>query len=322
MKITREFKIGVVAFGALALFIWGFNFLDGKNLLKPKVKTYFAEYKNVQGLNGASPVTINGFQVGKVQNITFNPDPNKKGQLIVEFSAETELPFSINSIAKIYSDGIMGGKILAIVPSYEGIVAKPGDYLKGDIESDIFSSVSEKLNPLQAKVESMIVEADSLLVGMNDVLDKKTRNNLKSSVEQLNATLAHFKDVTENLNHLLAQNKNTIDKTLKNAETASEKINTLTDNLNSELENAKIAATIQELKKTVDNINLLVQGLEAGNGSLGKLIKDEKMYNNLTNASKELEELLQEMKENPKRFVHFSVFGKKDKGYQPNDTLN
>lgn len=315
MKITREVKTGVVAVSALALFIWGFNFLDGKNLLKPKVPTYFAEYANVQGLNSASKVTINGFQVGKVQNITFSDDPNKKGHFIVEFSVEAELDFTKESIAKIYSEGIMGGKALAIIPSYEGELAKPGDFLPGDFESDIFSSVSEKLNPLQAKVESMIVQADSLLVGMNDVLDKKTRNHLKSSMEQLDASMVHLKGVSENLDALLIHNRSNIDKTVANAEKATGKLGTLTDNINDELEQAKIAETVQELKITLDNINKIVAGLDNGDGSLGKLLKDEKMYNNLTGASKELEELLKEMKEHPKRFVHFSVFGKKDKGY-------
>ncbi len=315
MKISREIKTGVVAVSALVLFIWGFNFLDGKNLLNPKVPTYFAEYANVQGLNSASKVTINGFQVGKVQKITFNKDPQKKGQFIVEFSVEADLEFSKKSIAKIYSEGIMGGKALAVVPSYEGEMAKPGNYLSGEVESDIFSSVSEKLNPLQAKVESVIVQADSLLVGMNDVLDKKTRNHLRGSIEQLNASMVHFKEVSENLNLMLAQNKSTIEKTVKNAEQITGKVNVLTDNLNTEIKEAKIAETVKELKSTLDNINNIVTGLDKGDGSLGKLLKDEKMYSNLTNASKELEELLKDMKEHPKRFVHFSVFGKKDKGY-------
>lgn len=315
MKITREVKTGAVAISALALFIWGFNFLDGKNLLRTKVPTYYAEYDNVQGLNSASVVTINGFQVGKVQEITFNKDPKKKGNFIVEFSVEADLDFSKKSIAKIYSEGIMGGKALAVVPSYEGEMAKPGDFLYGDIESDMFSSFSEKLNPLQAKIESMIVQADSLLVGMNDVLNKNTRNHLKSSIEQLDASMTHIKELSENLNLMLAQNKSNVEKTLKNAESATGKISTLTDNLNTELQEAKIAATVQELRTTLDNINKIVAGLDNGDGTLGKLLKDEKMYTNLTNSSKELEELLKEMKEHPKRFVHFSVFGKKDKGY-------
>ena len=317
MKITRELKAGVIAVVSLTLFIWGFNFLDGKNLLKPRVPTYFAEYTNVQGLNSASVVTINGLKVGKVQNITFNKDPKKTGQLIVEFSVETDLEFSKNSVAKIYSDGLMGGKALAIIPSYEGEKASPGSTLKGEVIMDLMASFSEKLDPLQQKLESTIVSADTLLTGLNNVLDSKTQQNLKSSIAQLNATLQHFSEVSKKLDQMLAQNQNGIQKTIQNSEALTGKINTLTENLNTELKQAEIANTVQELKTTLDHINTIVAGLDQGNGSLGKLLKDEKMYDHLNGASKELELLLKDMKENPKRYVHFSVFGKKNKDYIP-----
>lgn len=313
MKLSREFKTGVVFISAIALFIWGYNFMKGKNLFDGNIATYFSEYQNVQGLNSASKVTVNGFQVGKVQNITFNADPNKKGQLLVEFSMEADLDFSKNSEVKIYSDGLMGGKALAIIPSYEGEKAKPGDYLTGSIESDIFSSVSEKLNPLQAKIESVIVTADSLLVGLNDVLDEKTRSHLKNSISEFNQSMAKFENITTNINEILEQNKENLEKTLSNAEKATQNFGSLANTLNSEIQEAQIANTMKELKKTIGNLNSIMTNLDEGKGSLGKLLNDEKMYTNLTNASKELEELLREMKEHPKRFVHFSLFGKKDK---------
>ncbi len=316
LTLSREFKTGVVFIAALALFIWGYNYMKGKNLFDGNIPTYFAKYQNVQGLNSASKVTINGLQVGKVQNITFNTDPQKKGQLIVEFSMEADFEFSKNSEVKIYSDGLMGGKAIAIIPSYEGEKAKSGDYLKGSIESDIFSSMGEKLNPLSAKLESVIVSADSLLVGFNDILDTPTRKHLKNSMLQLDQSMTSFKAISNNLNEMLEQNKETLAKTLTNAEQVTNEFSELTQNLNKELTEAEIAKTVKELQTTITNINSIVTNLDKGEGSLGKLLKDEKMYTNLTNASKELEELLHEMKEHPKRFVHFSLFGKKDKeGY-------
>lgn len=316
MKLTREFKTGVVFISVIALFIWGYNFMKGKNLFDGNTPTYFSEYQNVQGLNSASKVTVNGLQVGKVQNITFNRDENKKGQLLVEFSMEADFEFSKNSEVKIYSDGLMGGKALAIIPSYEGEIAKSGDFLKGSIESDIFSSVTEKLNPLQSKIESMIVTADSLLVGLNDIIDDKTRANLKASISQFNQSMNNFNDITENIDGILEKNKTSLEQTMSNAEKVTENFATLAGTLNDEIEEAQIASTVKELKSTITNINTIVANLDSGKGSLGKLLNDEKMYTNLTNASKELEELLQEMKEHPKRFVHFSLFGKKDKeGY-------
>lgn len=318
MKLTRELKTGIVFLTAIALFIWGYNFLKGKNLFNGSVPIYKTKFTNIQGLNTASKVTINGVQVGKVQATKLISNTDKNGALEVEvsFSLEQNVPLSKNSIVKFYSDGLMGGKALAIVPSFKGEKAQSGDFFKGEIETDLFSSVTEKLNPLQAKIERMIVSADSLLVGLNDVMDAPTRNHLKSSMVQLDHTLINFNKISKNLNGLIDKNKETLEKTLTNAEAVTGKFSTLTDTLNSELEDAQLAATVQELKNTMEGINTIVKDLEKGKGSMGKLLKDEKMYDNLTNASKELEELLREMKEHPKRFVHFSLFGKKDKtGY-------
>ena len=313
MKISRELKTGIIAVLVIALFIWGYNFLKGLNLFDGPIKTYFTEYNNVQGLNTASVVTINGVDVGKVVDIKFNKDQDKRGNLIVEFSVENDFEFSKNSIAKIYSASLMGGKSLAIVPSYEGETAKPGDYLKGEIESDLFSSVTEKLNPLQAKVESVIKSADSLMTGLTDVLDPQSRESLKASILELNATVSNFKSASANVNKLITNNDETLSKTLNNAELMTANLAKLSDTL----VNANLGLTIKNIEETVDNLNSVLAGLENGEGTLGKLLVDDKMYINLTNASKELEALLKEMKLHPKRFVHFSLFGKKDKGYNP-----
>lgn len=311
MKLTRELKTGIVAVTVIALTIWGYNYLKGLNLFEGSLKTYFTEYGNVQGLNTASVVTINGVEVGKVVNINFNKDPEKRGRLLVEFSVENDFEFSKNSIAKIYSASLMGGKSLAIIPSYEGEIAKPGDFLKGEIESDIFSSVTEKLNPLQAKVENVIVSADSLLVGLNDVIDVKTRENLKSSIAELHTTISNFKSVSGNVDELIKNNEEKLGNTLDKANIMATNLAILSDSL----ANANIGTTVKNLEITVNSLNKILKNVESGDGTLGKLVTDEEMYNNLTNASKELEELLREMKLHPKRFVHFSLFGKKDKGY-------
>ena len=313
MKISRELKTGVVAILVILLFIWGYNYLKGLNLFDGPIKTYFTEYSNVQGLNTASVVTINGVDVGKVLDIKFHKGEEKRGTLIVEFSVENDFEFSKNSVAKIYSASLMGGKSLAIVPSYEGETALPGDFLKGEIESDLFSSVTEKLNPLQAKVESVIKSADSLMTGLTDVLDPKSRQSLKASILELNATITNFKSASANVNELIKKNDDKLSKTLDNAELMTANLAKLSDTL----VNANLGLTIKNLEETIGNINSVLNGLENGEGTLGKLLKDDEMYTNLTNASKELEELLNEMKLNPKRFVHFSLFGKKDKGYNP-----
>lgn len=319
MKISRELKTGVTAVLIIALFIWGYNFLKGLNLFNPPARTFYTEYKNVQGLNTASVVTINGVNVGKVLNIIFNEEPDKRGNLIVEFSIENNFSFAKTSVAKIYSASLMGGKSLAVIPSYEGETAVSGDFLNGEIESDIFSSVTEKLNPLQAKVENVIVSADSLMVGLNSILDQRTRANIRASIEQLNHTVINFKKASINLDQILESNKSKLNKTLTNIESASTNLDKLSDSL----VNSNISQTIKKLQSTLDKFDGILSALESGEGTAGKFLKDDEMYSNLSNASKELEELLREMKLHPKRFVHFSLFGKKDKGYQlEKDSIN
>ncbi|MDT7832964.1 MlaD family protein [Flavobacteriaceae bacterium S356] len=316
MKMSKEFKTGIVAVIIIGVFIWGFNFLKGQNLFEGNARHFLIEYNNIQGLNKASIVTINGLQVGKVVDIRFNEDVDKKGRLIVEISLDNDFQFSKNSVAKIYSASLLGGQSLAIIPSYEGDMAVSGDYLKGEVESDIFSTVGEKLNPLQAKLENVIVSADSLFQGVNQVLNKNTRESLNRSVKGLEYTISDFRKTLKSVNQLLDSSKTSIDGTLKNAEQLTANATKISDTLIS----ANIGATIKKMELTLSNVNSLMDSLKIGKGTLGKLMTDDQLYMNLTNASKEMEELLREMKLNPKRFVHFSLFGKKAKPY--NDENN
>ncbi len=312
MKISRELKTGIVAVIAISLFVWGFNFLKGMNIFAKTSRSFRTEYANVQGLNTASVVTINGVVVGKVLNITFSKEVTKKGSLEVEFSIDNDFQFSRKSIAKIYSASLMGGKSLAVVPSYDGEIAVSGDVLKGEIESDIFSTASEMLNPLQAKFENVITNVDSLMVGLNDVLDVNSRNHLKATIVQLNSTVTTFNNAGKKLDKMLALNTNSLTATLSNAEKITNDFSKFSSNLAS----VDLAETVRDLEKTLSNVNMLLTNIENGKGTIGKLMTDDTMYTNLENASKELEELLRDFKEHPKRFVHFSLFGKKDKGYQ------
>jgi len=288
--------------------------MKGLNLFNGPLKTYYTEYNNVQGLNTASTVTINGVDVGKVVNINFNKDPKKRGQLIVEFSVENDFEFSKNSVAKIYSASLMGGKSLAVIPSYEGEIALPGDVLMGEIESDIFSSVADKLNPLQAKVENVIVSADSLMSGLNDVLNEKSKEQIKQSLTSLNTTLLNLQKVSGSLDEIVKKNDEKLSNTLSNAELMTGNLAKLSDTL----VNANLGEMVKNMDAALIRVNTILSNLESGQGTMGKLLTDDEMYVNLTNASKELEELLREVKLHPKRFVHVSVFGKKDKkGYVP-----
>ncbi len=311
--MSRELKTGFVAVVVIALFIWGFNFLKGENIFAKSQRHFFVEYNNIQGLKKSSSVTINGLQVGSVVDIKFNTNPEKRGKLIVELLIENDFQFSKSSIAKIYSASLMGGQSLAIIPSYEGEMAIDGDSLKGEVESDIFSSVGEKLNPLQAKLENVIVSADSLLVGLNQTLTIESRKSLNKSIKGIEYTINDFRKTLGSVNQLLDSSKVGIKNTFDNTRVITENLMKLSDTL----VNANIGMTIKKAQESLDYVNQLMVGVQKGEGTLGKLVKDDAMYNNLTNMSKELEELIREMKLNPKRFVHFSLFGKKAEPYNP-----
>ena len=311
--MSKEFKIGIIAVLIIALFIWGYNFLNGQNLFDSNTRYFNVEYSNIAGVSKASLVTINGLKVGKVEKIKFNPDIAKRGHLVVRFSMEDDFQFSKNSVVKIYSPSPLGGSNLAIIPDYDGEMAVSEDFLKGEIESSLFTSIGERLDPLQAKLENVIVSADSLFQGVNEVLNKKAKSSLNRSVIDFEHTISDVRKTLRSVNKLLDSVSVDLNSSITNTKHITENLSKVSDTL----ANANIGGIIRKAEMTLTSVNSLLDGINKGKGSLGKLINDDAMYTNLTNVSKELEELLREMKLNPKRFVHFSLFGKRAKPYNP-----
>ena len=251
-----------------------------------------------------------------MSEINFNTDATKRGKLVVKIALDNDFEFSKKSVAKIYSTSIIGGESLAIIPNYDGEIAVSGDYLVGEVESDIFTSVGETLNPLKTKVERVIIGADSLLIALNDVLDVKSRDSFKKTILGVETTVTSLNETLSSFNTMIDSTKLDIDVALENTKKITANFVKVSDTL------AKVnfGETVKTLQTTLGNINGLLSGIEKGRGSLGKLATDDTMYNNLSKASEELEALLREMKLNPKRFVHFSLFGKKAKPYVEENT--
>lgn len=309
MRLSREVKTGILAIGAILLFIFGYSYLKGTNLLE-KNRTFYVKYQNVEGLSKSAPVTINGLNVGKVQKIDF---ANASGGLIVEFTVEKDFEFSKNSLVRIYSSGLIGGKSLGIFPEYSSDnIAQSGDTLRGDIEDSMLSAVTKALGPLEKKVNNTLATVDTLLLSVTDIVDEKTRNNLKEAIANLNKTLNSFTGVSENLNQILANNSGKLDRTFTNLDITANNFAQISDSL-SKLETGKL---VEDLQNVVTRFEGIVEGIDNGEGTVGKLLKDDTLYQNLEGASRQLEELLQDVKLNPKRYVHISVFGKKNKEYE------
>ena len=313
MKRSKEVKTAVLALGTILLFIFGYSFLKGTNILD-KDNTFFVTYDNVEGLAKASPVTINGLLVGKVKDITFL---NNQGKLLVSFSVtESDFEFSKNSLVRIYSSGLLGGKSLGLYPEYDPENrAVSGDTLVGSVEDDMLVAVTKALGPLEDKVNNTLVTLDVLLHSITDILDPKTRANLQNSIANLNTTMESLNDASSSLNGLLKENKGSLNNTFANLENITTNFNSLSDSL-SKLETGKL---FSELQNVVTRFDTITSALENGEGSMGKLLTDEQLYENLKGASKQLEELLEDVKLNPKRYLHISVFGKNNKPYEKPD---
>ncbi|MCF6296010.1 MAG: MlaD family protein [Flavobacteriaceae bacterium] len=307
MKISREVKTAVLVISGILLFIFMFNYLKGENILDSS-RTFYAVYDNVEGLASSTPVTINGLTVGKVQEIGFTNDGS--GKIKVKLLVDSDFKFSKNSKAELYEAGLIGGKAIAIVPAFDNAKnAKKGDYLEGTVKAGLTALVNQRLTPLQEKIETMMVSADSLLTNINTVFDVQTKANLKKSIAELSTTIESFKNTSVSINKLITDNQEKLTSTLSNVDNISTNLLKITDSI----ANANLGETIKSLQLTINNFDKILSSIEKGEGSIGKLLKDDALYNNLKGASKEMEELLRDIKLHPKRY--FRILSKKEIPY-------
>ena len=307
MKLSKEIKTAILVISGILLFVFIFNYLKGENVFDSS-KKISAIYDNVEGLAPSAAVTINGHAIGKVQSIKFKGDGS--GLLRVTMLISDDFPFSINSKAQLYEAGLIGGKAIAIIPAFDSsALVQSGDVLSSNVKPGLTDLVNQRLSPLQEKIETMMVSADQLLKNLNDVFDVKTKDNIKLSIAELTTTIASFKSTSESLNGLVEDNKSAIGETISNFNQISEDLTKVSKSLS----DSDLDSIMLDLKSTISSFDSMLMSIENGEGSIGKLMKDDRMYVNLQGATKQLEQLLEDMKLNPKRYVHFSLFGKKGK---------
>jgi len=308
LKLTREIKTALLVIFTILLFIWGYSFLKGKDLFTD-YKTFYVEYDNVEGLASSTPVTLNGLNIGKVSSITLDENT---GKLIVELQLKTDFPISKSSVATIYEPGFIAGKQIAIYPNFsDKTLALDGQKLKGTIKLGLTASVGEKLVPIQAKMEKLMLNADNLITGLNNVLDDKGQEDLKISLSELSKTIVQFHNASLSLNTILDENKVQIKGVVSNFNKISSNFSKISDSLNK----ADLGKTAKSLQKTLNDVDAIMANLQAGKGTMGKMLNDEDLYKNLNRTTKELELLLQDVRLYPTRYVNVSLFGKKNKPY-------
>jgi len=299
LKLSYEIKTAILVLSGIVLFIVGFSYLKSNDVFVSD-RVFYAVYDDVEGVSNGTPVTISGFNVGSVQDIKFYKNTSK---LLLKFRVENDFIFSKNSVAQIYETGLIGGKALSVIPKYGEELAKNGDTLKSSIAPGLTELVNDKLSPLQEKIESMVVSADSVLLSLNSVLNNEAKLEIQSSITNFSSTVADLKSSASTLDDMLNTNKNQINNIISNVNETS-----------NELSNLSIV--VDNLTQSSNSIEKIVNEISNGDGSLNKLIFEDDLINSLDAASKNINLLIKDLRLNPKRYVHFSLFGKKNVPYK------
>ncbi|MCK5463891.1 MAG: MCE family protein [Bacteroidales bacterium] len=312
MKISSEVKIGIIITIAIAVTIWGLNFLKGRNILKG-VNTYYAIFEDVGGLEKNNKIFIKGYQVGQVSEIYFTEHGSR--DLIVLLGIEKVYDIPLNSEAVLYDADLLGTKAIMLSLSESEQNHKPGDTVLCRIQYGLTARLEQQLLPVKDKAESLIVTIDSLMSALYYVFDRNTSemlqasiNNLESSTNGIKNMLSDQGKLTSMIGHMEAITLN-----LKNH---NEQLTAAMSNI----ESISDSIAKSDLKQTINNTNLTLQQtheimekINQGEGTIGLLVNNDTLYHNLVALSKELELLLNDLQENPKKYVNVSVFGKSDK---------
>ncbi|MDG2492687.1 MAG: MlaD family protein [Flavobacteriaceae bacterium] len=309
MKRSKEIKAALFVLLGIFLFLIGFNFLNGTSLFKSE-NTLYAVYDQVEGLQSGTKVTVNGLTIGKVSSINFLPKTDK---ILVSFTVRNDLQFSKNSVAELYEAGLIGGKSIAIIPVYdqETFLAS-GDTLQSRIKPGLTDVVGSEIAPLQKKLDTVLSDADTLIGALNTILDDQAQSGLNEAFANLSTTVTNLNTISSDLSNILSSQGKNINTTLENLAETSDNLNQITDSLS----RANLKGMITKFESTATNLNLVLSSINRGEGSLGKLIQDDALYNNLEASTKEVELLIKDLKEHPKRYVHFSLFGRKETPYK------
>ncbi|TFF39596.1 MlaD family protein [Mucilaginibacter psychrotolerans] len=313
MKISNETKIGALTAVSITILILCYSFLKGNDVFSGSNK-FYAVYRSVEGLTVSKPVLVNGFQIGRVSKMQFS---DKDGRTTVEFKINSEYDVPDNTLARLESTDLLGGKAIVFELGNHTVLAQSGDTLRADIQG----SLAESLQPIQRKAEVLITKVDSAMGAINHILNPDFQKNVDRSFASIANSLETLEATTKKIDALVGAQSGHIDAIMANAEATSGNLKASTVHLDGIASNfKKFSSDLAEsnIKQTMDNANKAVADLQSvlakvnsTQGSLGLLMNDTKLYDNLNNASKNLDNLMIDLKAHPSRYVHFSVFGKK-----------
>jgi phospholipid/cholesterol/gamma-HCH transport system substrate-binding protein len=324
----KEVRIALFFILGLVLVYWGINFLKGKNIFSNQMVIY-AEYDNVAGLQEANPIMLNGFKIGQISSIEFKEGGS--GKLVVKMLITEDIDIPENSVARIISSDLLGSKAMVLYLGNSSRYCSSGDHLRGEIEKELKEEVSMQILPLKNKAEELLSSFDSVLITLQLIFNENTRENLNRSFESIKNTIASLEHASYNLDTLVSSQRNRLGVIFANVESITtnlknnnDKINQIFTNLNAisdSLTRSNFKTTINNANEALANFNAIATKINQGQGTMGQLVNNETLYKNLEKASKDLDMLMEDVRLNPQRYIHFSVFGRggKRNAYTPRD---
>ena len=307
--MNKELKIGFVGIVSIIVLFLGVSYLKGLNVLDSS-REFYAIYNNIGGLKVGSSVLVNGYQVGVVSKVDLVDNVNQS--LLVKISIDKDFDIPVNSVSKIVNQDLMGSKGINLVLGDDAALAESGDTLFSGVGGSFQDEVSAQILPLKIKTEELIGSIDSVMVIITAVLNKDARENLSNSLQSLDQTFALMSQTMTKVDQIVDQNDERISSIIKNLEANNNEITNILKNF-SDISDGIAKSNIQDLLTSLGEASKKINNSQ---GSFGMLINDEDLYLNLENSSKELELLIKDIKENPKRYLGFSVLGGKTKSYK------
>jgi len=312
VKIANETKVGILAVVAIAILILGYSFLKGNDVFSSD-NTYYATYSRVDGLTESKPVLVNGYQIGRVSEMRLQDD----GRIRTEFKVKRSYAIPANTVALLASTDLLGGKAIVFELGDGSSYAKDGEELTAGIQKNIM----EQVEPIQKKAQDIAAVLDSVLSSINNTINKDFQRDFNRSINSIANSLQNLEGITRQLDGLVVSERNRISHIIGNVESITDNLKNNNERIGSVLANldsitdqvakANFAQTILSANKAMADFQSITDRINQGEGSIGMLLNDDQLYNNLNQASQNLEELIGDMKARPGRYVHFSVFGRK-----------
>tara|TARA_Y100000782_G_scaffold104031_1_gene122702 strand:+ start:3714 stop:4715 length:1002 start_codon:yes stop_codon:yes gene_type:complete len=321
LKKSKELKVGIIVIAALAAFYFGFNFLKGADIFSEK-RQFYVVYPRVDGLSVDNSVQYNGIKVGRVNSVDLIGG-GSDGILVGFEVTNDELHVADNSVANIVSMDLFNSKAIVIERGDSEIEAKSGDTLVSAIEADLKTDITKRLQPIQQKAENLMLSIDSTIAVYKKIGENLSHHDLDKTLNNLDATLLSLSSAANSIDDLARNNSYKLEAVLDNVGSITENLRKNNDQLTEIFRNfSQISDSIAaaDLVRTINNagdamvqVASVMEKIDKGEGTIGQLVNNDTLYYNLEEASLELDKLVEDIRLNPKRYIHFSVFGRKEK---------